>query len=84
MSYSRSQEDKRRLKKLYNETNFRRRYRGGVYFNEEKHRYIRWGVGDKWVKRQSARTIRRKMKSHTYHLQRGASRRLYDYWWTVT
>lgn len=84
MSYQRSREDKRRLKKLYDETNFRRRYRGGVYFNHEKHRYIKWGVGDKWAKRQSVRAIRRKMKARPYHLQRGASHRLYDYWWTVT
>ena len=80
MSHKRSVEDKRRLEKMSQGSNFPT----GAYYNERKHRYVRMKTDTKWVKNISTRTIRRKLKDKDYHLQRGNYKKLFDYWWTIT
>lgn len=85
MSHKRSQEDKRRLKKKY-ETVGRYRYLGGVWYNEESDRYIRyWRSGHrskfcKYCQRQSNRKVRRTKDIDNY----SNYRKLFDYWWFIT
>ena len=64
MSYHRSKEEKRRLKKKYKEIGMYY-FPGGVWYDEEKNRYIRyWRSGHrskycKYCQNQSNRKVRR-------------------------
>lgn len=49
MSYRRSQERNRRLKKLYNET--KNLYGAGAWYDEEKGRYIKYSCGGRKYKK---------------------------------
>lgn len=57
MSYHRSQERNRRLKKLYNET--KNSYGAGAWYDEKKGRYIKYSCGGrkykKYLKKYQAR-----------------------------
>lgn len=80
MSYRRKQEEKHRLKKLYNET--KNSYGAGVWYSEEKHRYIRYTCHDEWTKTYGRRLVRRRLKNKDcpfgcYY------KRFYDYWWEI-
>ena len=80
MGYKRSQETKKRNKHLYAET--MRHYGNGVYFDEEKGRYIRYWQPRraKFVKRKCNRAVRRyKGELNT----KGAYRKVSEYWWEI-
>ena len=79
MSHRRKIEDKRRLKKLYNET--RTLYGSGAYFDKDAGRYIRYSAGGvgrrRWFKRQSNKSVRRHKDAS---LKGNQYRRVFDYW----
>ena len=80
MGYRRSQETKKRYVRLYEET--MRHYGSGVWFNEEKGRYIRYWQPRraKWVKRKCNRAVRRYKGSLP---DKGSYRRVSEYWWEI-
>lgn len=79
MGYKCSQERNRRLKKLASKTCG---YLGGVWFDEDKNRYIRYYRGKRspLLKRQSNKKIRRD-KDNIY--QKNKYRRVFDFWWEL-
>lgn len=82
MAYARSREDRRRLRKLYNET--RSSYAAGVWYNESKHRYERFYACrapgyTKWLRRQSNKRLRRS----SYIFKGKQYKKLFDYWWEL-
>jgi len=83
MSHRRSLEDRRRLKRLYEET--RHWIGGGAYFNSQKGRYIRYT----WNKHRHPKCLRRCGHRKIRHLRdtdipQGARyRQAYDYWWNL-
>lgn len=79
MSHKGSQERNRRLKKLSTKT---RGYLAGVWFDEEKDRYIRYyrGKRSSFLKRQSTKKIRQD-KDNIY--QKNKYRRIFDFWWEL-
>lgn len=82
MSYKRSIETKRRLKRLLLKT--KRYYGVGAYFDSRKNRIIRYSCHNEWVKTHSRRITRRKLKL-TDDVYNGCSyKKLYDYWWEIT
>ena len=83
MSYQRKQEDNRRLKKLFDET--QNSYGNGAYFDRRKKRIIKCSFSNgstypKYLKRQSNKKIR---KIKHYLIKRGDYKKLYDYWWML-
>lgn len=82
MAYARSKEDQRRIRKLYNET--RNRWTAGAWYDERKHRYVRFyscrtpGY-TKWLRRQSNKRLRR-----SPNIYKGKQyKKLFDYWWEL-
>lgn len=79
MSYKRSKETKRRLKKLYDET--WHSYGRGAWYDEFENRYIRYsavssGTG-KYFRRRTNKKIRKKKDLPT---NGGQYRKEFDYW----
>lgn len=81
MSYSRSRETRRRLKRLYDET--KHTYGAGAYYDDDKNRYVRYSCNDKNAKIICKRITRRRM-AKLDNTTRGSYRKLYDYWWIIT
>lgn len=82
MSYRRSKERNRRLKKLYDKT--KNYYGCGVWYNDKKGRYIRYYPSNvtgytKYLRRLSNRKVRK-----TKDIPNGnAYKRVFDYWWEL-
>ena len=81
MSYQRSQEDKRRLKKTYEET--KNSYGPGIWYDEEKRRYIRADFTNAWLKIYCRRQIRHKLKNEDVLSEKSLYKRYFDYWWEL-
>ena len=83
MSYQRARERNRRLKKLYDKT--KNGYGAGAWYDEKKERYIRYFCHDKDLKKQCRRTTRRRLKQRHCgeRLNRGAYKKVFDYWWEL-
>lgn len=86
MCYKRKQEEKRRLKRLFEET--KNHCSGGVYYSDHKGRLVRYSLSDrgrheksktKYWKNRSNRKIR---KLHDV-FNHGEYKKLYDYWWIL-
>lgn len=78
MGYRNSQERKRRLIKLYNET--KNSYGSGAYFDDEKKRYIQYSVSNSrgrssYLKKVSNKKVRRTRNNFS----NGAYKRVFDY-----
>ena len=82
MSYKRKVEDKRRLKKNYEET--KNTYGAGTWYDETKNRYIRYSCNNEWFKTHCRRVIRRKLKKNTELSGRYSYKKYFDYWWIIT
>lgn len=80
MSHKRKVEDNKRLKKLYNDTKGRFR---GAWYNEEKGRYVKADYTSPWLKNQSHRLTRRRLKNAPCHYERGHFKKTFDYWWKL-
>lgn len=86
MGYHRKREEKRRLKKTY-ETIGKYYYPGGVWYDENKDRFIRYYRSGhhaqlpKFALRLANRKVRRK-KDHNYKYSE--YRKEFDYWWWIT
>ena len=83
MSYQRKQEDKRRLKKLHDETKYN--FATGAYFSERKDRLVRSYPSNtpgltKWLRRISNKKVRR----NEDNLNNSLYKRIFDYWWWIT
>jgi hypothetical protein len=83
MAYKQAQNRKKRLLKTYRQT--KTNYGCGVFFDEDKGRYIRYSPSNtpgytKFLKKVSNRKIRRARTDIGNH---GAYKRQYDYWWTL-
>ena len=79
MSYKRSREEKRRLKRLYGKAGSH--YRSGIWYDPRKRRYVRYWLGARsgyrqFLKRKANRVVRRQQEP----LQHGTYRKAFDYW----
>lgn len=83
MSYKRARERNRRLRKLYDAT--KHGYGAGAWFDTDKGRYIKYSCHDKRLKTQCRRATRRRLKNRHFdeNLQRGAHKKVFDYWWEL-
>lgn len=81
MSYQRSREDKRRLKKTYEET--KNEYGPGVWYDEKKKRYIRLDFTSSWLKTHCRHMIRRRLKKSDSFNEKGLYKKYFDYWWEL-
>ncbi len=81
MSYNRKWEEKRRLKKLYNETKYG--YGVGAFYDENKNRIIKYSCHNKWTKEHCRRMIRRRLKNKFGNYSGCIYKKLYDYWWEI-
>ena len=82
MSYRRSKEQRRRLKKLCQAT--QGSYGAGAYYDKDKDRYIRYSPRNgssypRYLRRIANRKVRRSQGLPMY----GAYRKVYDYWWEL-
>ena len=79
MSHRRKMKEKHKLKHVYNQT--KSFYGVGVYYDEDKKRYMRWyapRIG-KFYRRISNKKVR-----HAKYLINGNSyRKYFDYWWEL-
>lgn len=81
MSHKRKQEDKHRLKKLYDKT--KHSYGCGAWYYEKQDRLIRYSCHNKWLRRYCRKMSRRKMNNQMKLYSKGDYNRLFDYWWWV-
>lgn len=82
MSYHRCQEDKRRLRKLYNKT--KNDWGSGVWYDDKKKRYIRIYLSNvsghsKYWRRVSNKKVRKTKILLRYNQYK----KVFDYWWTL-
>lgn len=82
MSHSRSVEDKKRLKKLYDAT--KNGYGAGAYYDKSKKRIIRYSISDhskhpKYLKRRANKAVRKS----DITMQRNGFKKLYEYLWEL-
>lgn len=81
MSYRRSRERNRRLKKLYNESYS---FITGAWYDEKKKRYRRSESSRKSAKHKYYRKIsNRKVRRSKDVPNGGKYRRVFDYWWEL-
>jgi len=79
MSHRRKSEDKRRLKRLYEETKFR--YGVGVWYSDKKDRFIRYSCHTAWLKKYCSKITRKRMKTIFENSKSKAEyRKIFDYW----
>lgn len=77
MSHKRKREDKRRLKKTYDNNGF-------VYFDDTKNRYIRFYVRGSQTKKYFKRYSNKRLRQNKSAAHRGNKyRRVFDYWWEI-
>ena len=81
MSYQRKQEEKRRLKKLYDKSKFL--YGMGAYWDEDKNRFIRYSCHNRLTKLYCRRITRKRLKNNYNCYSDCLYKRLYDYWWEI-
>lgn len=81
MSYRRKQEENRRLKRLYNKTKCS--YRAGVYYDEQKGRFIHYSCHNEKTKTRCRRITRRRLKEEESFCKGCKYKKLYDYWWEI-
>ena len=81
MSYKRKQEEKRRLKKLYEKTKYG--YCAGAWYDERKKRIIRYSCHIKSEKKWCKRLTRRKLNRLSENYSNCAYKKIYDYWWQI-
>ena len=85
MCYRRKQEEKRRLKLLFEKT--KHNVGGGAYFDEGKQRIVKYSLSNrghgksltKFLKNESNRKIRRLHE----RLDRGSYKKIFDYWYEL-
>lgn len=87
MGYFAKIEEKRRLKKLYDET--KTRYGSGAWYSERKNRYIRYSLSDGNrsgnLKRYFSRVGNRRIRRLNDELpKKSLYKRYFDLWWTLT
>lgn len=78
LSFFRKKEEKRRLRKLYEETFSK--YGPGAFWSDRKERYLRWYSNGKELRTMANRRVRRK-KNELY--SKGLYRKIFDYWWEL-
>lgn len=80
--YYRKRYDKKKHIKIYNQLSNRWYYPSGVYYNENKNRYIRYwrGKRSKQLKIVSHRKFRRKHNT-SINTKGNYYRRFFDFWW---
>lgn len=83
MGHLRSAEDKRRLGNLYNAT--KSRYGTGVYYDEDKQRFIRYyPYGRPGYTKFLKRKTNKRARKDTDLSQYSGYKKCYDYWWVLT
>ena len=79
MSHRRKMKENRRLKRLYEKTQYS--YGSGAYYDEDESRYIRWyapRVG-KYFRKISNKKVRRAK----YLANGNIYKKYFDYWWAL-
>ena len=82
MSYKRTQIEKHKLKKLYDET--WHNYGAGAYYDDRKNRFVKYSCHNRWLRAHCRRVTRRRLKNIDYSFSGGNYKKIYDYWWEVT
>ena len=81
MGHRRARQDRKKLRRLYDET--KNQYGAGVWYDEQKHRFIRYSTGSggraAFLKKQSNKRVRRKADVGSHN----AYRRHFDYRWEL-
>lgn len=81
MSYPRSSERNRRLRKLSKATE--RSCRGGAYYDTDRRRYVRYYLSKtgyaRYLRKQANRKVRRSTDLHSGNHYR----KKFDYWWSL-
>lgn len=81
MSYHRSQERNRRLKKLYNET--KNSYGSGVWYDDENNRYIKYTCRSRKYKKYLKKISSKKTRRYKGDLAHCDYKKTFDYWWEL-
>ena len=81
MSYHRSKERNRRLRKLYEET--KHSYGAGAWYNERKRRYIKYTCGSQNIKKCLKKLSRKRARDFKGDMQNSDYKKTFDYWWNV-
>lgn len=82
MSYQTKQEEKIKLKKLYEKT--KNSCRAGAYYDEDKDRLIKFSPRRKSKYTKYLRKVaNRKVRRYSEDLSYGSYRKVYDYWWEI-
>lgn len=82
MAYRQAQQRKKRLEKLAKKTHHS--YRGGAYYDKDKHRYIRYGAAPPRIKKSYKKVARCKVRRAANLINYNGYRKEYDYWCNVT
>ena len=80
MSYKRKLEDNRRLHRLYEQTFYH--YGRGVYYDNKKHRLIKWDNPQnkkKFIKRYANHKVRKYLNTPNHN----GYRKIFDIWWQI-
>jgi hypothetical protein len=82
MSHQRKSEDKRRLKRLYEET--KNGYGAGAWYNDKKDRLIKYSCHSTWLKRYCSKITRTRMKTIFENPREKCNyKKYFDYWWIL-
>lgn len=81
MSYRRSRERNRRLKKLYEET--KHSYGAGAWYDEDKNRFIKYSCGGKKYKKYLKKLSSKKARRYKGDMQNCEYKKTFDYWWEL-
>lgn len=81
MGYSKSKENKRRLKKLARET--AHHYNAGAWYNEDKDMYERFYTGSRKYRKYLRKRSSKKAGQYKGDMKNSNYKRTFDYWWEL-
>lgn len=81
MSYRRSRERNKRLKKLAEET--KNSCYAGAYYCARKGRLVKYSAYSPWCKKRSRHMTRRKLKQDLDAANGCSYKKYHDYWWEL-
>lgn len=83
MGYRRKQQEKQRNEKLYNAT--KNKYLKGIYFDEQKGRYIKYSLSDNHKKETTyyKKMCNKAVRKHRGLLNKSLYKKLTEYWYMM-
>ena len=80
MKYGDKVREKRKLKKLYEET--KRYVYAGAYYNEDKERYVKYSFNNRYTRKRANKKVRRLPIEDTVS-DGNSYRKVFDYKWEI-